>query len=186
MIRCGIIVGLYRGADSESRSERKKKKQRGEREVREVSDDSQLTRSPVTDTANDVIGNSKQDISDTLLREAVESSSCQRSSAKRRRGFSLHSCSTERFTAGCGRFPRPRPFSRKDTVDFARLKTAPISGRAPYVPSRVSTFLFRQNIRGSCVRKNLFITTMKLHLYLNFDDRISVSPALDPSYRKAC
>jgi len=77
-------------------------------EVREVLDDSQLTRSPVTDTVSDAIGSSKRGISDTLLREAVESSSCQRSFVNRRRGFSLHSCSTERSTARYGRFQRPR------------------------------------------------------------------------------
>ena len=59
-------------------------------EVREVLDDSQLTRSPVTDTVSDAIGSSKRGISDTLLREAVVSSSCQRSFVNRRRGFSLH------------------------------------------------------------------------------------------------
>lgn len=92
--------------NEQGREKEREKENAGE--VRQVPDDPQLARSLVTGTASDV---RKRGISDTLLRQAAESSSCQRSSAKsHRRGFSLHSCSTERFTAGCGQLPRPRPY----------------------------------------------------------------------------
>jgi len=114
----------------------KKKERKEEAEDREAPDDPQLARSPVIGTVSDAIGNSKRDISDTLLREAVESSSCQRSSVPSRffPSFMLDRTLYRRMRSIPETEKYTRSFSRKDSVDFGSLKTAPISGRAPYVP----------------------------------------------------